>query len=64
MFRNVKILPASQQDNSRKIVASGSDCEHEDREFIVDSGAFLHMSKNKLTSAEKDTIIRSSEPTS
>ena len=38
----------------RKFVASRSDCEHEDREFISDSGASLHMrSKNELTSGEK-----------
>ena len=38
-----------------KVVASGSDCEHEEREFTVDSGASLHMmSKDEVTSSEKD----------
>ena len=47
-----------------KVVASRSDCKHEDREFIVDCGASLHMmSKNELASGEKDTIIKSTEPT-
>ena len=37
-----------------KVVASRSDCEHEDRELIVDSGASLHMmSKNEPNSGEK-----------
>ena len=36
----------------------------EGREFIVDSGASLHMtSKSELTSGEKETIRRSKEPT-
>ena len=26
-----------------QVVASRSDCEHEDREFMMDSGASLHM---------------------
>ena len=47
-----------------KVVASRSDCEHADREFIVDSGASLNiMSKNELTSGEKDNLIRSKELT-
>ena len=43
---------------------SWSDCEHEDWDiFIVDSGTSLHMmSKNELTSGEKDTIRQSKEP--
>ena len=46
------------------VVASRSDSEHEEREFIVDSGASLHlMSKCELTSGETDTIRRSKEPT-
>ena len=33
-----------------------SHCEHEDREFIVDSGASIHMKRNnELTSSEKET---------
>ena len=37
-----------------KIVAPRSDCNHEDREFIVDSGESLHMrSHSELTSGEK-----------
>ena len=36
-----------------KVVASWSGCHHEDREFIVDSGASLHMmSKKEHTSGE------------
>ena len=47
-----------------KVVASRPDCEHEHREFIVESGASLHMmSKNELPLGEKDTIRRSKEPT-
>ena len=37
---------------------------HKNIQFIVDSGASLHMmSKNELTSSEKDTIRKSKEPT-
>ena len=47
-----------------KVVASLSDCEHEDREFIVDSGTSLSMiSKLELTCGGKDAIRRSKEPT-
>ena len=46
-----------------KVAASRSDCEHEEHEIIVNSGASLHMmSKNELTSGEKDTF-RVSEST-
>ena len=46
-----------------KVAASRSDCEHEEHEIIVNSGASLHMmSKNVLTSGEKDTF-RVSEST-
>ena len=46
------------------MVASRSDCEDEHQEFIVDSGASLHMmSKNELTACETNTIRRSKEPT-
>ena len=43
-----------------KVVASRSDCEHESQEFIVDSGASLHMMiKYGFTSGENGTIRRS-----
>ena len=47
------------------VVASRLDCEHERQEFIVDSGASLHMmSKNELTSGgEKMPSADSKEPT-
>ena len=48
-------------DVQTNIVVSRSDCHDEDREFLVDSGASLHMmSKNALTS---ETIRKSEEPT-
>ena len=34
-----KFLPTSKKDNSGKVVVSRSDCEHEDRDLFVDSGA-------------------------
>ena len=47
-----------------RVVESQSDCEHEEREFVVDRGASLHMmSKNEFTSGEKETIKGSKEPT-
>ena len=56
------MLPSSHQDKTRESGRIGQICEHEDREIIVDSCASLHMmSKNELTSGEKDTIRRSSE---
>ena len=52
-LRRVKSLPTSKRTTEEKVVASRSDCEREDREFIVDSGESLHMrSKNELTSGE------------
>ena len=47
-----------------KAVESLSHGNYENREFNVDSGASLQMmSKNELTSGEKETIRRSKEPT-
>ena len=58
---SVKILPTTEQKHSgeeEEVVASRSDCHHEDREFTVDSGASLHMmSQNKLTCGEKHQKI-------
>ena len=54
LTRHVKNLPTSQQDISRESCRiSVRLCEHEVREFIVDSGASLHMmSKHEHTSGE------------
>ena len=47
-------------DVQTNIVVSRSDCHDEDREFLVDSGASLHMiSKNALTA---ETMRKSKEP--
>ena len=41
-----------------------SNLQHEDREFVVDSGASMHMiSKNDLNYAEMDTLTKSCSPT-
>ena len=65
LFSHVKhSLRHSNRSTQETVVASRSDSEHEDREFIVDSGASLHMmSQNELTSGENDTVRRSKEPT-
>ena len=43
---------------------SASNLKHEEREFVVDSGASMHMiSKNYLNSAEMDTLTKSCSPT-
>ena len=56
---NSSDLPTTKE----KVAASRSHCEYEEHEIIVDSGASLHMmSKNELTSGEKDTF-RVSEST-
>ena len=59
-----KFFRPPNRTTQEKFVKSRSDYEHENPEFIVDSGASLHMmSKSALTSGEKDTIGRSKEPT-
>ena len=59
-----KIFQAPIRTTQEKVVASRSASEQTDREFIVESGASLHMmSKTDLTSGEKDTIRRSKKPT-
>ena len=64
MIKHVEISSDLTRTNQEKVVTSRSDCEHEYREFIVGSGASLHMmSKSELTSGEKDAIGRSREPT-
>ena len=63
-WRRAPLLPTSQQDNSTEHCPISSDCEHENRKIIVNSGASLRMmSKNELTSGDKDTIRRSKQPT-
>ena len=48
----------------RRFDASRSDCHHEDREFIVVSGASLHMaSGNALAADDWATTKKSTEPT-
>ena len=59
-----KILRPPNRTSQEKAVASRSDCNREDRDFIVKSGASLHtMSKNELSSGEEETITRSKETT-
>ena len=39
-------------------------CIHEEREFVADSGASMHMiSKKDLSDAEMDTLTKSCSPT-
>ena len=41
-----------------------SNLKHEEREFVVDSGASMHMiSKKDLSDAEMDTLTKSCSPT-
>ena len=48
----------------RRVVASRSDCHNEGREFIIDSGASLHMlSKDALTPGDRETMIKSGDLT-
>ena len=55
---------APNRTSQEKVVASRSDCNSENRAFIVDSGASLdQMSESEITSGEKETIIKSKEPT-
>ena len=62
--QSCKNVPTSQDNSKEKVVALRSDCEHENREFVVDSGASLRkMSQNEIASGEKDTIRRSKELT-
>ena len=52
LSRHVTNFPTPpNRTTQEKVVASRSFCYHEDKEFIVDSGASLHMvSKNEFTS--------------
>ena len=57
MFRHVKILRLPRKTTQEKVFASRPDCEHEDREFIVDRGAYLHMmTKNEFSFGEIDIM--------
>ena len=59
-----KVFRPSSSTTQEKVVASRSDFDHEDRAVIVDSGVSFHvMSKNEITSGEKETIRKSQEPT-
>ena len=56
----INFLPPPNRTTREKVVASPSVCTHENRYFLVDSGASLHMmSKKELISGEQDTIRRS-----
>ena len=59
MFRHVKnSSPPSNRTSQGQVVASRSDCEHEGREVIADSGASLHkMSENEITSGGLGTGV-------
>ena len=47
-----------------KLVPAPSNLKPEEREFVVDSGASMHMiSKKDLNSAEMDTLTKSCSPT-
>ena len=51
-----KFIRIPNRTTQEKNVASRSDCHNGNRYFTEDSGAFLHMmSKNALTSGEKET---------
>ena len=51
-----KFFRPPNRNTQGKCVASRSDCQAEDREFVVGSGSSLHMmSKDALTAVEKET---------
>ena len=48
----------------RSSVEGGQKCKPEEREFVVDSGASMHMiSEKDLSDAEMDTLTKSCSPT-